>query len=321
MKQLRVSNTGLHPQGATIPKELENKHLSASLVSALADSNSCHARWLFDQFTPERIKELQPVDNPINRGNWFHKLMEEFFKLPAEERTQDAFKNMAVKVSKESKIFTQLSRIPQAKKWLTDCMRGYYHLGGKPEQIKIARLESNQWGKKKMKDGLEFFVKGQIGKAKRETLGLVDQISIRDKGLQVLDWKTGGSAFEYKIGQKGDKGWKEARQQILYTQILRQEGHKVAAAGLIYPIASKQIKVPINDEELNARAVEDVERADGILDTLLQTNEFAFSPSYLCSWCPLVNICPQAMRGKSEKMVDARSKQPSEELLSEELDF
>lgn len=316
MKKLAMSNKGLQIIDPDTMATFANKKLSNSLIDGI---NGCRARWLFSTYTPM----VEVVDSPLSRGSWFHYIMEQFYKLPANERTKDNLHKILINTKSHDK-FSALYQIPAAKDWLKQCLKGYYELGAKPQQVKIALLEKTKLnGDPYLTPGLEIFVDGKLGSAKREVLGFIDQLSVsKDNKLQVLDWKTGATAKRYSKSNKNDDGWSECRQQILYTQMLRQyEQHKVNKAVLVYPLAKTVVQVPINDKELIKKAIVDVEQADQALDELNDSNEFTYKPSFLCSWCPLVNICPKAQRGSSSKMRAAQETQPTLEEVSEVLEM
>lgn len=126
---------------------------------------------------------------------------------------------------------------------------------------------------------------------------------------------TGAKAKEWKSHTKGDEGLAEQRQQLIYKLLLEQQGFKVSAARLIYPVAKTIVNVDLTDKALEARVVRDVEEADQKLDVMIETNLFEFSPSFLCAWCPLAKICPKATIKPYDKMRVAFASQPEPEVL------
>ena len=317
-KNLSLSDSGLHIIDPDAADKLQNKVISASLITALLDG--CHARWVFETYSGMPDGD---VDTPRTRGSWFHYIMEQFFALPPKERTRSKLLEIA-KDTRNHPDFTELYRVKEARSWLQDCLKGLYEAGSRPERVDIVDdFKQTKWdGSTYTKPGLEVLVKGHIGNAKRPVLGFIDQLSRSGKdrqGVQVLDWKTGSTAKRFNKNTKRNDGWAEARQQILYTLLLRDLGHRVDKAGLVFPVAREVVMVPVNDKELIARAVDDVEQTDKILDDVIVSNEFGFQPSFLCSWCPLAKLCPKAQRGRSEKMTKAWDSQPEPEELSEYL--
>ncbi len=309
---------GAHIIDDNVREQLSRKNISPSLVTGL---EGCHARWLADQYVVREIVKEEP-DNAAIRGSLYHKVMEELFALPAGERTTDKVKELLNQTINLPEFVT-LKQYPEAISWIKKAINGYYSMGGKPEQVKIATLTLNE--KDGPKSGIELFVKDKVGNASRPTLGFIDQIvedPTRDDGSVVInDWKTGSKAKQYKPKNKYEEGLAEQRQQILYTEILRSHGVKVSGARLVFPIARQVVKVDLASAELRERAISDVEKADEKLDRLLETNSFKYSPGILCAWCPLAKCCPKADIKPIEKAKVAFSTQPGIELLDLAIEF
>jgi len=127
-----------------------------------------------------------------------------------------------------------------------------------------------------------------------------------------------GKVHRWDPNTKDMTGFAEQRQQIIYSKLLEQEGIKVSAARLIFSAYEEQVKVPLDDEEMNKRVIETIEEADRTLSNNIKNNKFEYSPSFLCSWCPIWRICNKAeplranMRPDS-KPVLARESQPMPE--------
>lgn len=322
---ISMDREGAHVLSPKIAEKLSKKNLSPSTVSGL---EGCTARWLADSFVVGEIVETPP-DNAARRGNLFHSTMEALFALPKEERTQVAMKQ-AVKDTLESEDYVDLSRNREVVMWLRNAVNGYYNMGGDPTKVDIARIERLQHKKDgtpyvKAEDGIEIFVKGVIGEASRPTLGFIDQViqdPTRDDGSVVVqDWKSGAKVKRWKSHTKSNDGYGEQRQQIIYTELLRQDGIKVSGARLIFPIAREVVNVELGNAELRERVIGDVERADQALDVLIETNTFEYKPDFLCAWCPLAKACPSATIKPYDKMLQAFAGQPEAEILSTGIEF
>ena len=101
----------------------------------------------------------------------------------------------------------------------------------------------------------------------------------------------------------------------------QQNGLGVERAELLYPAvesATNVASVPplVTSDDVSPVAAEFdswVRNAYGVadkaLDELSESGEFTYSPSFLCSWCPLAKMCPkfQPLNGKG---VAARESQP-----------
>lgn len=320
-----IATLGEHGMSIVSPKaakKLEEKKLSASLVTGLTSDTACHARWMADQFVIPEIIE-QPIDNAGRRGNVFHDIMETFFAYPPEERTTENMKATVDMVLAEK--YPDMGQIRDVVEWVRDAVNGYYEMGAKPEEVDVASIpQKNKWTGEEYETGLEVFVEGKVGNTKRDALGFIDRLvhdKRRDDGaLVVEDWKT-GRQHKWNPKTQDDKGLAELRQQIAYTMLLEQKGYKVSAARLIYPIARSITNVDIDDEEMRVRTMQAFEEADRIMDNLVETNHFGYSPSFLCAWCPLAKICPKATVKPYTKMQEAYAKQPEPAELRKGIEF
>lgn len=316
---------GAHVVSPYVAEKLANKSISPSMITGL---EGCHARWLADSFVMEHLVPEEP-DNAGRRGSLFHAVMEDLFDLPPEERTHAAVKRI-VKERLTTGEYADLGRIPEAVKWLREAINNYYNMGGDPQKVEIAELERTKTKKDgttfvKKEKGIEIFVKGKIGNARRATLGFIDQVIVdptRDDGSVIVqDWKSGKKAKEYKEKNKGEDGLAEQRQQIIYSILLRKEGFKVSGARLIFPVPRKVVTVQLDNERLFNRVIKDVEATDEKLDVLIETNTFGLKPSFLCSYCPLAKACPQAKLMPYDGPAAAYASQPELDVLAKGIEF
>lgn len=324
---VQITKDGLRVISDATSAKLAKKKLSASTVTGL---QGCPASWLANSFVfPEILADDQP-DNPARRGSLFHQIMENFFSLEPTERTHAAMKQ-EVKNVFDSDEYKDLADSREVVMWVRGAVNGYYnmHADTSPEDVIIAEVKTDHGIKK----GLEIFVIGQIGNAKRQTLGFIDRLQETEReegsefstGVMVEDWKSGGKVKKYnpKTKAKNPEGLNEQRQQFIYSILLEQEkGIKVTGARLIYPVAREVIEVDLTDENLRARVIKDVEDADKQLDNHIERNLFEYSPSILCSWCPLFKACPAAKSfNHVEKARLAAESQPSVEELAKGFEF
>lgn len=328
-KLMSLDSAGAHLMSPELTEKLEKKKLSASLVGNLVDG--CHAKWLADSFVlPEFIEEEK--DNPKTRGTLFHSVMEHFFALPAKERTPDTIKEIVDQVldTPENEHFKTNA---DALNWLKKTsVNGYYKLlktgmiESNPSDVEIATVNG--------KPGLEMFVGGKLGNAKRDFVGFIDRMIVDPddpEKIVVQDWKSGGSAHTWS-GKDGDTmGLKEQRQQFIYGLLLRAMEQKVDKVQLIFPASfdkKKENHAPtvltfdLNDEKFVKKVLSDIETADKLMDDIIETNTAEYSPSILCFWCPLVRICPANDRVKRQfmgrdKFDRAYASQPSPAELEE----
>lgn len=308
---ITLDSSGAHIESDAVFEKISKKNISPSMITGL---EGCHARWVSETFVIRDIIEDEP-DNAGRRGNLFHTVMEDFFALPPEERTKAVMKE-TVKNVLESEQFNDLKNNPNTVQWLRSAVNGYYSMGGTPEKVKIADLKLEG----KRKKGLEVFVKGHIGDSSRPVLGFIDQVledPTRDDGsVIVADWKTSAKSKHYKPNNKTNSGLAEQRQQVIYAELLRQQGVNVSGARLVYPIARDVVPVDLGDEDLRNTVIRNVEETDKTLNHLIETNTFEYEPGFLCAWCPISKICPKADIKPYDKMQEAYSKQPGIEELA-----
>ena len=314
---MAIGNAGVSIISQEVAEKARKKNISPSLISAL---ESCPARWAADNFV---LRDLLPQeqDNAATRGQLFHKVMEVVFAAAPEERSR-AFIDSVIPQVIATEEFIGFEGNDDALAWLSNAIDGYYRMGGNPEKVQVASYSRK--GDSEPKLGLEVFVKGQIGESSRECLGFVDRLTVDQKnegGIIIEDWKSGAKAKKWNPKTKSDEGLAEARQQVNYSMLLRQDGVKITGARLIYPVAEAMIPVETNDPTFNRKVVEAVEEADRALTTMVETNLFEFKPNNFCAWCPLSSICPAAQIGKYAKAQEAARKQPSIDILAPAFDF
>lgn len=300
-----VTNNGIKVIDEDLVKTLENKKLSASLVTGMLD---CPARWVSGSILRNFIKEEQ--DNALTRGSFYHRVMEKFFLLDKEQRVRTLIPGVIEEVLAEEE-FIHFKDNKEALEWIQVAINNYYDMGSVPENINIAEFNGRK--------GLEFFIEGKIPGCERKILGFVDRLIYDNKNNLVIDdWKTGAKSKRYS-GTAKEEGWPEARQQILYSQIMSQiEPEKVISkARLIFPVAKDVVNVDIHNKELINKALNDTVKAEKKYNKAVEDNNFEYNPSFLCHWCPLVKACPQSnpVVKRVEKAKLAYESQPSVEEL------
>lgn len=311
-KLVIMDKDGLHVKSEKVAAKLEKKNISASMVTGL---NQCAAKWLADSFVIPELVEEEP-DNAARRGSLFHKVMEDFFDLEPEARTQAQVKEIVTQTF-ESEEFADLAQIEDVHVWLRQAINNYYSMGANPQKVQVAEIIMKEG--EDPKKGLELFVKGRIGNAKREVLGFIDRLVVdakkNDGSVIVEDYKSGAKAHKWKSHTKSDEGLAEQRQQLIYRILLENQGVKVSGARLIYPVAKEIVNVDFNDQELFDRVVKDVEETDKALDAMIENNTFEYTPSYLCAWCKISTLCGAATIKPYAKMQEAFAQQPQPEVL------
>lgn len=315
---MAVSNGGLSIISPEVAAKLAKKNISPSLITGL---KGCAAKWVADTFVIRDLIQQDP-DNAATRGSLFHKVMEEAFVDPAEMRTRERINEHRDAVL-ETEEFSFFKEIPEALEWLDNAIDGYYAMGGRPKKVKVASLTKEG---EEPKLGLEIFVKGRLADASRDTLGFIDRLTVDQKheaeeGIIIEDWKSGAKAKRWNPKTKSDDGRAEARQQVIYSMLLEQRGVNVTGARLIFPVAKEVVDVDLKDEAFKEQVLKDIKETDEALDHYIETNLFEYTPSFLCSWCPLVKICPKAQVEKFAKARAAYSSQPAIEELAKGFEF
>ncbi len=317
-KKMAISNFGISIEDPEIMAKLEKKKISPSLITGLTEE--CPAKWVASNFLLKDLIQETPV-NAASRGSLYHRVKELFFREPKEERTRERLGEIKKIVLMEEE-FSFFAEIPEALQWLDNAIDSYYAMGGRPERVDVATIELD--GEEHL--GLEVFVQGNLADASRPTLGFIDRV-VHDsrKGhegeLVIEDWKSGAKAKEWNPKTKSTDGLAEARQQTIYALMLEEQGIEVGSARLIYPVAKKIVQVDVKDKAMRELSLEGVRAADEALDNYIETNEFDYSPSIFCNWCPLVNICSKAETANFEKARAARRQAPGIEVLAEGFDF
>ena len=300
--------------------ERGEKTISATLMTAL---EGCRASWVVGNLVfPEAIEE--PADNAKRRGSLFHKVMEDFYHLAPEERNGQTLRETAVNVL-ESDEFKDFQENDDALRWLDEAVRGYLNVDRDPRRVNIAEWTTD-WGR--TVPGLEVAVSWKPEGVKRKCFGFIDRLQEWRGRLFIEDYKTSRKAKQYKFDPKHPDADPEhalgnARQQAFYTLMVEQaerergSGRPVEAARLIYPLADGGVSVKVEDIHapgFREKVVQDVRATDERMDDLHRSEFAEFKPGVLCSWCPLVKLCPAAAglesRFTAEKFVKARESQP-----------
>lgn len=321
----RLTKDGLSLVDPELASKAAKMKLSNSAVTAML---KCPAKFAADKWI---LRDIMPED-PLSAnvlGSAFHKVMELFYSRPADKRTVADMRE-SYKEALALDEFKAVREDKEARQWVKDRINSYWGMGlEKPEEVKIASVErEGKWGPYK-KNGLELYLQGKIGDSKRDTCGFIDRLCVDDDGEYLIDdWKTGKHADVFDPSAKYPD-FSKVRQQILYTIMLEQQGGKVKSARLIYPKTTyvdsdgNEVEggfvddIPIRNKYYVRQAIKDVETVDAAVESCVERNTWDTDPSPLCSWCPLVNICPAAMKMNKANAVASREKQPTKEFLAE----
>lgn len=282
-KLVKVVKEGIVILDNDFKNKVIKKNLSASMVSSFAD---CPADWLMNSFILPMIDHEEPIY--FARGNMFHKIMEDFFRLPKEERNPKILSQLAMVVIR--KDYAAYLNDLETMNWIKEALQGYLETGFTYKDVDVAQIVKN--AKKGPELGIEIFVRGKLGNTTRDVVGFVDRVDqMADGSLRVVDYKSGKKIYPFdpnkEIMQNNDFGY--WRQQLAYSMLLEQDGHKVGSAVLEFPIARGQVDVDVSNEKLREQVKRDFEATDIAFNKCLEDNLFPFYGHMFCKWCGMLS--------------------------------
>jgi hypothetical protein len=338
-----ITEDSLKVSDSEMLAKLSGSKLSPSLVMALY---GCHARMVVQRYSTDFGIE---TDSPeMVRGSAFHAVFEKLMRLEPSERTVEAALELLPTVLDHEK-YDLIRDDEEQVDWLKSTIEkgfSFRRIGEPietPADVKLADVPGDRSPLEYPVSGrIGEASRETFGIIDRVAVG-------SDGMPVIQDYKTGSKMKAYELELKkrtGDlkgqvvarlpersvaedgtvswnlpPGFAEAFQQYSYMILGQQNGLGVERAELLYPAVESATNVasvpplvtsdnvsPVAAEfdswVRNAYAV-----ADKVLDELSESGEFTYSPSFLCSWCPLAKMCPkfQPLNGKG---VAARESQP-----------
>lgn len=282
-KLVKVTEKGIVILDQDLMNNIKEKNLSASMVSSFFQ---CPADWLMDSFLLPKMDYEEPVH--FVRGNMFHSIMEKFFTLEKEQRNPKTLSQAAMYVVK--KDYKEHLTNLETMNWLKEALQGYLETGFPYADVNVARIIKDK--SKGPELGVEIFVRGRLGNTTRDVVGFVDRVDdLGDGSLQVVDYKSGKKIYPFDpnspISDRNDFGY--WRQQLAYSMLLEQSGHKVSKAKLEFPIARGEVIVDVNNQELRKQVVKDFEAVDAALNKCIEDNFFPFNGHMFCKWCGMLS--------------------------------
>lgn len=315
-------------EDADLLERLGKSKISPSLVMAL---HGCLASFAVKRYA--WAFELESASVEMKRGQAFHEVFERLMALPADVRTLDVAKSFTGEVlgkpdydliralpdqvdwlyetvgnaftfrradgSVESPQDTELYVMPDGKPALEVPVSGA--IGGATRETFgiIDRITVNDDGSPVIQDYKT------ASKMKRYSPSIVKR-SGAHAGERIPRLP------EKIVNPDGTESWripdgfKEAHQQYSYLILAEQNGIDVKDAELLFPAVHDSYNVApvpalitsVEDPEPEVVAFDKWVRdsykaADEAVDKLSTTGVFPYSPSFLCSWCPLAKLCPQ----------------------------
>lgn len=283
-KLVKVVKEGIKIIDKDLMQKVKDKNLSASMVSSFFQ---CPADWLMDSFILPKLDHEEPIH--FLRGHLFHETMERFFALPKEERSPKSLSLEASKLVKSDK-FKHVLEDRETMKWMQQALKGYLETGFEYKNVDVAQIVKTPG--KEPESGVELFVKGKLGNTTRQVVGFIDRLDDMGGGLlQIVDYKSGKKIRPFdpnsEITQNNDFGY--WRQQLAYTMLLEQMGHKVGGAKLEFPIARGEVVIDVNNQELRKQVEADFEAVDAALNKCIEENLFPFNGHFFCKWCGMLS--------------------------------
>lgn len=330
-----MDRSAFHFENESLISKVGRITASASIVDAMM--NDCPAKTIFNKYLADKVMPPQP-DSPLVRGTTFHRALELYYGLD-DDRVRQPDVNQDIMYAAMRRALKEEPEVKdneEFRQWLKNAIDRYMQMGREVTDANIYRyVDRHNYDSL----GLEMPVSGTIGNAKRRTFGKIDRLinDPNNPGAVIIDdYKSGKKAEAYNPIRTKENRYPEShfgyvRQQIIYAMLLEQGGRdfpkieNISSGRLIYPVAQNEtsskvgvvLDVDVNNAKWRTKTVRDVETASDMLNDAVNNNMWDCNPSPLCSWCPLVNICPNANRDEREKFVKARASQPTREKLGE----
>jgi putative RecB family exonuclease len=244
-------------------------HLSASSIGTF---NQCPLKFRYN-----KIDQIPDVSGEAAvMGNFVHDVLEELYKLPAEERTVDNARALAKNVWDEIWVERATSSVKTEEEVRLFRWRSWFC---------IENLWSLEDPQELEPDGLEFEVVGNIEGVVIK--GFIDRYSTLSDGesLIVSDYKTGKTP---RPQYQADKFF----QLYIYAYMLEKMGVGTAKElELLYLKDGVRLKKHVTAREARNMVAHVIETKKQV-DECCKTGEFEARKSILCNWCSYQEICP-----------------------------
>ncbi|HHT97123.1 MAG TPA: PD-(D/E)XK nuclease family protein [Clostridiales bacterium] len=282
-KLIKVMKDGIIILSEELMNKVKKKNLSASTISSFFQ---CPADWLMDSFILPLIDHEEPIY--FVRGHIFHDAMENFFRLSKKNRNRKTLSQITMKVIKDK--YKNVLNDKETMMWVKEALQGYIETGFPYKDVTVAQIIKDEHKGPEL--GVEIFVKGKLGDTTKNVVGFIDRVDQQADGtLQIVDYKSGGKIYPFdpskEISDSNDFGY--WRQQLAYTMLLEQAGHKVSRAILEFPIAKGTVEVDVFNENLRKQVEKDFEAVDSALNKCIENNFFPFNGHFFCKWCGMLS--------------------------------
>lgn len=253
---ITLANKGLATDGISlVPKTL-------SPSSACSFSN-CPASWVISR----RMKRVEDPLSAAHIGTVVHKSLEELYSLEGALRTKDKLRELLGTITEGNKELFDLA-------W--DKARFIFDI----EDPALANPKMLETAISTELNGVPFY-------------GIVDRLDEGKDGSKIVDYKTSGAKkakpTQYALNKYGDS---QGDQVTLYALALSKKfGGKVLGAELFFTGVGVKRVIDLTPSRKKrvlrdfCETYEDIVAADC-------RKFFPYSPSPLCGWCPLAEVCP-----------------------------
>lgn len=278
-----VGDKGIRVLDPKIRKQIDKLNISASTMNNFLRGP---ADFILDRYLLDDVSDKSALH--LDRGNWFHSIMEEFFRTtePSERTLEALSKSKKMKKLLQygmeytdkngEKPYAYLYEDPENIQWIINGINNYFKNmpEQKPENEKVAVLSIHGRPSEK---ALEFFVRGTLGDYNRNCVAFIDKVIEGEDGLIIQDWKTGKNVEDFDpdkpIGI--DNSFDYWRQQIFYAMLLEDQGCVVTRGELIFPMANPPTTVRVSlAPEWREQVIRDINRVNKQLDYCIEHDYF-----------------------------------------------
>lgn len=251
-----LEKDGLKTDGISlVPKALS--------PSGAGSFSNCPASWAISR----RLRGTEDVLSATHIGTVVHKSLEELYSLDPGERTEEKLWVLLESIAGET-----LDLLDSA--W--DKARHIFDIED-PTQARPLMLET---AISVDLDGVPFY-------------GIADRIDESSAGPKIIDYKTSGAKkanpSQFALNKYGDS---QGDQVTLYALALsKQLGEQVLGAELFFTGVGVRRVIDLTPSR-KKRVLRDFCKTYADITAADSLGLFSYSPSPLCGWCPLAEICP-----------------------------
>lgn len=265
------------------PDRIKKARRSWLSISVAHKVEQCPAKHLGESNLPRMFDPFSAAE----LGTGAHSVMEDFYSLPPQERTEEALRAISATVADNfwdpNKLADQNAETVAANQ----LNRGYWHSIVLDYSLGIFQTENPA---EVDVLGLEWSFKGKELSNGLVTVGAIDRTRRMPDGTVGVDdmkfgkWREPNLRFRDNYGMQGR----------LYKDVYETAtSEPVSSVRLIYPRAAHIRDIDITPELVKS-TVDSVAETGNDLSTYVEDGRFPAKPSALCGWCELSRSCPVA---------------------------